>query len=152
MMDAVAYGQSSVGSLMFHEDMPIRYRLERNHYSLVASIDIDSIRPGVVFSIESDTHIGLRIQGEYSSMCFGGFDPLRAAARGSESDQLYFIWARAADYPLSVDSQCSRALAPNESAYTVTITIVDFSGAVIGLEEIPFAIKKNGIHFEFDGV
>jgi hypothetical protein len=139
------YGQTERTSVNFDKDMPIRYKLERDNYSLIAETDLDAIRPGLIFYIGGETQDAVRIHGEFASTCFGNFSPMLNTVINKDPNRLYFTWMR------NRDRKCIDTPEPDEVARILVISMLDVSGAVIGVEEIPFTIIKNGIHIEYYG-
>ncbi len=143
-MEVVEYGISNVTALKYHEEMPIRYKLERPTYTIIAEINQQQKTPLVAFLVGEDSQNEVHLSAEYLPKCFGGFwAPLTGPK--STTQRLHFFWAR------SARRQCTDASPPPPSDRLITIIVSDFSGAVIATEQIPFSIKVNGKFYEYEG-
>lgn len=137
-MNVTELGQAELEVINNQRDMPIAYVLDRPEYTVVAELDLLSVRPAAFFSAQSKLPSSrLTIRGE-SIRCAALFENLAVDgddALSSSVPTARFMWAPQTDGP------CSNRELPDR---VIRFDVVDSKGNVIGQEALQFSIEKNG--------
>ena len=147
-MEILEYGKTVVPDVRDHVDMPIRYKLERDQYTLFANVDKTSVSPAILFSIEGKSLIDAAIEGSTPSTCIGGFInvlPAEVERRGYPANSIRFLWQP------SLSISCRDRSVSEGPDNRLVIAIYNGLGTLIAEEEIAFKILTNGIHREYEG-
>lgn len=147
-MEILEYGQTDLDNVRNHTDIPIRYQLEREQYTLFASVDKLSIPPAVIFTIEGKSLIDANIKGE-SLKCIAVFQPIRpseARRHGYPEDGIRFSWK-----PNNIPP-CDNVKLPMGDDRKVVISVYGGTGYLVAEEEILFEIRTSGTRREINSI
>jgi hypothetical protein len=153
-MAVVKYGRAegnfgNLVSLRGHSDMPIRYQLNRDDYTLYADIDRWSNRPAVIFSVDSFRDPKARLIGT-QIVCFASFRelyPFEVDKYGNPPGAAIFSWG-----PVGDVSSCSQVTMPDPENYWLEVSIVGQDEKIIAIERLDFEIKSNGWYWWADSL
>ncbi len=147
-MDILEYGKTELRNVREHDDMPIKYKLERDRYILFASVDKKSIPPAVIFTLESKSLIDANIEGT-TIRCFGFFHDIRPSEvrnSGYPEGGIRFSWQPTSYGP------CEKEVMPVGENRKVVVSVYDKVSGLVAKEELRFDILSNGIYRESDSI
>lgn len=150
VMEIVKRGeQSHLGEeLCCHTSIPLRYRLEREHYEISAALPEGVYDPAIVFEVQSKEESKVYLEYTWHYPCFGTFlasnEPYRLP--DPQSASIKFRWRE------STLRSCATAEEPQDSQKVFLLEIVDAAGATLGEERIPFSLERNGYYVEADSL
>lgn len=146
-MNVSQHGLPTLNGATSRSDMPISYVLERELYTLYASVDRQSIPPSVVFTVESKTHEDLALSSD-SIRCFAeirSIRPSEAERRNYPEAGLRFTWKP------SFVGQCSDAGELSDDDRKLLLRISSNNSDFAAQEEVYFDIQTNGSYREWTG-
>jgi hypothetical protein len=129
-----SHGAPALESLRFSSEMPVEYSVDREHYRLRFRVDVDSYLPKMGIAVDAKKGEALslaqqrwRKTREGRSASCASFYPVENSA-----SELDFAWVTCAD-----DTEAERY---------ISFDVVGAAGRVIGIEDIPFKLKTNGVY------
>jgi len=131
-----------ISSLFKHSNMPIRYVLKTKSYNLYASIPLNYYKK-MRFTVESLNNDKIYIIGSELKPHGGFVDKSNVVPRYDpplKENELVYFWREIQKKPLDT------------SNLILTIKVLSKQGELLGEHKIPFSIKKNGFHIEYDGI
>lgn len=140
-------GEFEVHSLYFADEVPLRYVLETERYSLIAEIDPELLNPSLLFSVLSKTLPNAVISGESPSHCFGQFmSPMYKYPNLKDARHIVHF------YGIHIPSpDCRNDAYVGNGQATVIVTVASDDGTVAGVHEITVGLESTGIRVNFDG-
>lgn len=142
-LEIIGWGSTELNLIRNHEPMPTEYLLARESYRLRAQVDLRSIPPSIIFSVEGERLSDLKISASHIR-CFVKVEPIRpdeVKKYALPKDGLRFTWI-----PVAKFEPCNGATL-DVSEFEVSVYRGD---SLIGKELIPFEIRSNGIRYEID--
>lgn len=143
-MEVTGYGRSELSNLSGQTDMPVTYKLTRPLYDLFAAVDVRSIPPAIVFTIDGHGLDDARIIGTPIE-CFATFLAIRqseATYSGYPLGGIRFTWQ-----PAQIDYCKSHV-----ERRVIELTVYDGPTEVVNVEQLPFDIVKNGTRSVLDAL
>ena len=147
-MEVLEYGKTHVNGVTDRTDMPIRYKLEREHYSLYSIIHQRSIPAQAIFYVEGKDLIDANIRGYDTSGC-GGFRPVSIIKYREGPYPEGSIGITMHNFP---GEPCQNDLFSSGAEYKFIFTIHNGLGDVVAEEEISYTLAAHGIYHECDGL
>lgn len=148
-MEVIEYGEPELFGMREYSEMPIRYKLERDVYTIYALVDTKYSLPTIIFSVESKTANGVNIDID-GIHCFLFLDPIRPLEyerHGYAPGSSRLRWDENSGYP------CDRVKAPSSEERIIKVSVFDDGGrGKIAEEEIQFEIKTNGFRRLYDSI
>ena len=146
-MEVVEYGRTNARDVSNDAEMPIKYRLDRDDYTLFASVDKELHSPAVIIEIESENIPGIAITGTYIR-CAGLVQKINQAEverYGYSANGFRFIWAPSKTGP------CVNSIVLPREDRKIEVSIYDSDLQLVAVEKIMFEVKKNGDYRNMTG-
>ena len=141
-------GEFEVHSLYFAGEVPLRYALETERYTLVAEIDPELLNPSLLFSVLSKTLPNPVISGESPSHCFGQFmSPMYRYPDLKDARHIVQFYGVHIPSP-----DCRNDPYVGNGQATVSVTVASDDGVVAGVHEITVGLESTGIRINSDSL
>lgn len=139
-LEVLTKGRSNLKGLKNHDEMPIKYEMKRDGYTLIFEVDKSSYWPSMIISVKPQENSILTIRGESLGKC-GAF---RSQNTTDSENTIRYVWAP----PFKKNCSSDDALNDNH-----TFKVRVFRGEdLLGDELINYQLKANGTYTEYDGL
>lgn len=139
-----ATGVADYPASLFHDPMPIKYRLERGSYALEFELDMSAFQPTVWVGGKTYEGDDLRVVGVETHQC-GSWSHLPYRTQGKLDE---FYWS-----PITwTEPPCLPAPLSDAGPHAMVFSVVGPGGEVLGEERIPFEVVRNGTVVYWDAV
>ena len=150
------YGKSDAGISLGHKEMPLRYELRRNKYTLLLSMDVQSIGGGGGAVMLKTDHKDLHVrvvstpkEHSISGSCgVAGFGGQRTLDELKEWKALH-LWGRAVAY--CGKTELGRRVLFDQMPGVLDYQIINNDGNIVAEERLHFTLVRNGTYIGLHG-
>ena len=143
-IEVSATGVADYPASLFHDPMPIKYRLKRGLYTLEFEVDTSAFQPTVWVGGRTLEGGGLRVVGVETHRC-EGWSHFSSRTRG-KLDEFYWVPTKKTERP------CLPVPPSDTGFHAMVFSVVGPEGEVLGEERIPFEVLRNGTVVYWDAV
>ena len=145
-IEILEYGRPEFDQIRSDKDMPTKYRLNREGYTVILDLDTRSTHPAVFVSAESMLGSPLNIEPAYGSDCGSFYDLPTSKPQGLETASRY-EWAPAY-HPECMDIPVKEL----SSQQVIAFNVFNDSDTKLGEETLGFQLKTNGHFTQIDAL